>query len=187
MRRAGTGLLDWGGRITWTVADGRQGRRWRSMLTDDGVLVGSLLLETGLDGAIAKLELATSAGQLTIHPEGSMLHGNVVRPGGIEHVALSWPEGGVLLVVGTPATAAAAARQLEPRIGVGEGHTLPGVSIGVELAVAPTTFRVARLAERRWVFVAAATGDTLAVDLDQDGIPSLGDGDSWPLELDHAQ
>ena len=115
-----------------------------------------------------------------------MLHGNVARPTVLEHVALPWPERGLLLVVGTPATGAAAARLLEPHVGVGEGHTLPGVSIGVELAVAPTTFRVARLAERRWVFVVASTGDTLAVDLDEDGIPSLADGESWPLELDHA-
>ena len=32
------------------------------MLTDDGVLVGSLLLETRPDGSVAKLELATAAG-----------------------------------------------------------------------------------------------------------------------------
>ena len=186
MRRAGTGLLDGGGRITWTVADGRQGRRWRSMLTEDGTLVGSLLLETRPDGSVAKLELATAAGLLTLHPEGSMLHGNVARPTGLEHVALPWPARGLLLVVGSPATAAAATRLLEPHVGVGEGHTLPGVSVGVTLAVEPATFRVARLAERRWVFVAAATGETLAVDLDEDGIACLRDGDSWPLELDHA-
>ena len=63
---------------------------------------------------------------------------------------------------------------------------VPGVSIGVDLAVPPTTFRVARLAERRWVFVVAATGDALAVDLDADGIPILPEGDTWPLELDHG-
>jgi hypothetical protein len=186
VRRAGTGLLGSGGRITWTVADGRHGRRWRSMLTEDSMLVGSLLLETRPDGSVAKLELATAAGLLTLHPEESMLHGNVARLTGLEHVALPWPERGLLLVVGTPATAAAGARMLEPHVGVGEGHTVPGVSIGIELAVEPATFRVARRAERRWVFVVAATGDTLAVDLDDDGIPSLGDGDSWPLELDHA-
>jgi hypothetical protein len=186
VRRAGTGLLDRGARITWTVADGRRGRRWRSVLTEDGTLVGSLLLETRPDGSVAKLELATAAGLLTLHPEGSMLHGNVARPAGLEHVALPWPERGLLLVAGMPATAAAAARLLEPHVGVGEGHTLTGVSIGVELAVTPTTFRVARLAERRWVFVVPATGDSLAVDLDEDGIPSLADSDSWPLELDHA-
>ena len=186
MRRAGTGLLESGGRITWTVADGRQSRRWRSMLSEDGTLVGSLLLETRPDGSVAKLELTTAAGLLTLHPDGSMLHGNVAGSAGVEHVALPWPERGLLLVIGSPATAAAAARLLEPHVGVGEGRTFTGASIGVELGVVPTTFRVARLAERRWVFVVAATGDTLAVDLDDEGMPSLGGGDTWPLELDHG-
>ena len=84
---------------------------------------------------MGKLELATAAGLLTLHPEGTTLHGNVARPSGLEHVALPWPERGLVLVVGTPATAAAAARLLEPQIGVGEGRTLAGVSIGVELEV----------------------------------------------------
>ncbi len=154
------------------------------MLTDDGVLVGSLLLETRPDGSVTKLELTSAAGLLTVHPEGSTLHGNVARPTGIEHVARPWGERSLLLVVGTPATAAAAARLLEPRVGVGEGHTLPGVSIGVELAVTPATFRVARVADRRWRFLDAATGDGLAAVLDDDGVPVLADGDTWPLELD---
>jgi len=185
VRRAGTGLLDQGGRITWTVADGRQGRRWRSMLTDDGVLVGALLLETRPDGSVAKLELTTAAGLLTLHPEDARLHGNVARPDGLEHLALPWPERGLLLVVRTPATAAAAARLVERQVGVGEGHTLPGVTIGVELVVTPTTFRVVRGAERRWRFLDAASGAGLAVSLDDDGIPVLADAESWPLELDH--
>jgi hypothetical protein len=186
VRRAGTGLLHDGGRTTWTVADGGRGRRWRSMLTEDGLLVGSLLLETHRDGAVTKLELATAAGLLTLHPEGSRLHGNVARPTGLEHVTLPWPERGLLIIVGTPATAATAARLLEPHVGVGEGHTVMGVSVGIDLDVTPTTFRVARVADRRWVFVIAASGSALAVDLDEDGIPLLADGDSWPLELEHA-
>ena len=156
------------------------------MRTEDGLLVASLLLETRPDGSVGKLELATAAGLLTLHPEGSTLHGNVARPSGLEHVALPWPERGLVLVVVAPSTAAAAARLLEPGVGVGEGHTLTGVSIGLELAVTPTTFRVARLTERRWVFVVAATGDALAVDLDEDGIPVLAEADTWPLELDHG-
>ena len=135
------------------------------------------------DGRSTKLEAATAAGLLTLHPEGPTLHGNVVRPTGIEHVALPWAERDLLLVVATPVTAAVAARSLEPQIGVGEGHTLTG-EVGDDLAVTPTTLRVARLAERRWGFVLAATGDALAVDLDADGMPVLDDGDTWPLELD---
>jgi hypothetical protein len=156
------------------------------MLTEDGLLIGSLLLETHPDGRVTKLELTTAAGLLTLHPEGAMLHGNVARPTGLEHVALPWPERGLLLVVETPATAAAAARLLDPQVGAGEGRTLAGVRIGVDLAVTPTTFRVARLAAQRWVFVVAATGDALAVDVDDDGIPLLADRDSWPLELEHG-
>jgi hypothetical protein len=156
------------------------------MLTEDGLLVGSLLLETHPDGRVMKVELTSAAGLLTLHPEGSTLHGNVARGTGLEHLALPWSEQGVLLVVGTPATAAAAAQLLERHVGVGEGRTVAGVRIGVDLAVTPTTFRVARLAARRWVFVVAATGDALAVDLDDDGIPLLADRDTWPLELDHG-
>ncbi len=155
------------------------------MLTDDGVLVGSLLLEARPDGSVAKLELATAAGLLTLHPEGSTLHGNVARPTGIDHVALPWPGRGLLFVAGTLATAAAAARLLATQVGVGEGHTIAGVSVGVELAVTPTTFRVARVADRRWRFLDAASGAGLAVTLDDDGIPVLADGESWPLERDH--
>ena len=43
----------------------------------------------------------------------------------------------------------------------------------------------ARIADRRWRFLDAASGDGLAVVLDDDGIPVLDDGDCWPLELDH--
>src|SRR6185369_17189835 len=112
----------------------------------------TVLLETGHDGTVVKLEVATSAGLLTLHPEGSTLHGNVARPTGIEHVTLPWDERRLLLIVGTPATAAAAARLLEADLGVGDGQTRTGVSIDVGLTVTPATFRVARLAARRWRF-----------------------------------
>jgi hypothetical protein len=153
------------------------------MLVDDGQLVGALLLETLPDGTVTKLELTTAAGLLTVHPEGSTLHGNVARPGGMEHVALPWSAGHVLIVVGTPATAAAAACVLEPRIGVGEGHTVPGASIGSGLAVTPATFRVARVADRRWHMLDAGSGARLTVDLDADGVAILAGAVSWPLEL----
>jgi len=148
-------------------------------------VVSTLLLETGPDGGVAKLELATAAGLLTLHPEGSALHGNVVRPSGIEHVTLPWHDDAILLVAGSAETAAAAARQLESRVGVGEGRTLVGTSVGVELLVTPTTFRVARVSGQRWRFLAADTGAGIVVDLDDDGIPVLSDAAGWPLEIGH--
>ena len=147
-------------------------------------MVGALLLETAATGEVLKLELATAAGLLTLHPEDSTLHGNVVRPAGIDHVALSWSGEQVLLVVGTPATAAAAARMLDTRIGVGEGHTIAAVSVDVELTVTAATYRVLRPAPRRWRFVAADGSGETAVTLDEDGTPVLDAAQQWPLELE---
>lgn len=154
------------------------------MLVDDGLLVGVLLLETHPDGRLQKLELASAAGLLTLHPEATTLHGNVVRPTGMDHLSLPWSDDRLLLVVGTPATAAAAARRLEDRVGVGEGHTVAGVSVDVELTVRPATFRVVRPAPRRWRFLPADGGVETAVTLDEDWMPVLETAQRWPLELE---
>jgi hypothetical protein len=172
--------------VTWSVADGTRGRRWRSMLVDGGELVGTLLLETAPDGRLAKLELATAAGLLSLHPEGEALHGNVVRPGGMDHLALGWTPDDLLLVVGTPTTAAAAARTLVDRVGIGQGQTIRGVSVDLALVVRPATFRVARVGPRGWWFVTADSGQQTGVTLDLDGIPLLAEPLDWPLELHSA-
>ena len=184
-RRAGTGRLDNGGEVVWTAADGTRGRRWRSILVVDGTLVGVLLLEASPAGALTKLELASADGLLTLHPEHESLHGNVVRPSGVEHVTLPWRPGGLLLVGPSPATAGLAARRLASEIGVGEGCSITGALVGITLTVSPTTFRVARIGERRWRFVAADSGTETTVELDDDGLPLLPVRESWPLELDH--
>jgi hypothetical protein len=149
---------------------------------DRGALVGALLLETAPDGAFGKLELATAAGLITLHPEASTLHGNVVRPDGIEHVTLPWSPDELILVDGTPATAAAAARLLAQGIRVGEERALTGVAVGVALVVRRATFRVQRLGTERWRFARDDGGAETVVDLDEDGIPVLADGRTWPLE-----
>jgi hypothetical protein len=153
------------------------------VLVADGEMVGTLLLETTLYGRFAKLELATASGLLTLHPERDVLHGNIATPGGMTHVALPWSADAVLIVLGTPSTAAVAARSLEDRIGVGEGHTVAGVSVDVELDVRPATFRVVRAAERRWRFLPAHGGVETFVTMDEDGLPVLAEAEAWPLEL----
>ena len=67
---------------------------------------------------------------------------------------------------------------------VGDIVTRPAAPEVTELTIAPTTFRVARTAERRWRFLAADTGVGITVDLDDDGIPLLARAESWPLERD---
>lgn len=186
MRRAGSGLLPGGRRLTWTVADGRRGRRWRAITTSaDGRLAESLLLETAPDGTFRRLELATPAGLLTLHPDeaGEALHGNVVRPAGVEHVALPWSPGHAVLAGGSAVTGAVAALALSASVGVGEGRAVRAVEVGDGLAIRRATWRAARVGDRRWRLLAADGGAAVAVELDGDGIPSgLGEELGWPLE-----
>ncbi len=188
VRQAGTGRLPGGRRLTWTIADGTRGRRWRTITTTaDGRLLEALLLETTRAGAVAKLELATPAGLLTLHPEatGSMLHGNVVRPSGIDHVALPWSDEHILLAGASPVTGAVAATALTARVGIGEGTSVPAVDVGGRLVVRGATWRVARTGARRWRLLAADGGASLVVVLDDEGIPDGFDAaQTWPLELD---
>ncbi len=188
VRRAGTGRLPGGHRLTWTVADGRRGRRWRATTTSaDGRLVGALLVEVGTDGALRKIEVASPAGLLTLHPEvgEGTLHGNVVRPAGISHVTLPWTARHLLFAGSSPVTGAVAAAQLERELPAGQGSAIPAVEIADDLSIRQATWRVARVGERRWRLLAADGGPSVAVTLDDDGIPTaLEDAETWPLEVD---
>jgi hypothetical protein len=187
VRRAGSGRLEGGRRLTWTVADGSRGRRWRSATTSaDGRLALALLVEVSPEGLVRKLEVAAPAGLLTLHPDGRTLHGNVVRSSGIEHIALPWNEADLLLAGASPVTAAIAAAGLAARVGVGEGTGAGAVEVGEDLRVRRATWRVARTGERRWRLLAADGGASLALELDTDGIPVLESAAGWPLELGPA-
>jgi hypothetical protein len=114
-----------------------------------------------------------------------MLHGNVVRPSGIEHVALPWSPGHALLAAASPVTGVVAAAWLSRRIGVGEGDRFPAVEVGDDLAIRRATWRAARVADRRWLLLAADRGVSVTVTLDDDGAPAgLEDAAGWPMEVD---
>lgn len=187
-RRAGSGRLTDGRLVTWTVADGRRGRRWRSATSGaDGRLVQALLLEIAPDGRVSRLEVAGPAGLLVLHPDPdeSTLHGNVVRTSGVEHVALPWSPAHVLLVGSSPVTAVVAASRLARDVGVGEGASIPAIEVGEDLSVRRATWRVARVGPRRWWLLAADGGARVAITLDLDGVPTdLGEARSWPMELE---
>lgn len=162
LRRAGHGRSGDGRLVTWSVAEGRRGRRWREIVrTGEGsAIVSSLLLEVDPDGRFSHLELSTAAGLLTLHPEGDgTLHGNTVTANGVQHlVALPWDpdraialEGSVVCGAAAAANAATASDQLR---------------IGLDLSL-----------ERR-------DGPSAAVRLDADGLPMLLDGATWALETD---
>ena len=66
--------------VTWTVAEGRKGRRWREVVARGADVVHALLLETDPNGRFSHLELARADGLWTFHPEvDGTLHGNHVR------------------------------------------------------------------------------------------------------------
>lgn len=189
-RRAGTGRLPGGRRLTWSAADGRRGRRWRAVTTSaDGRLVQDLALEVDPAGAVLKLEIASAAGLLTLHPEpgSGALHGNVVRATGVEHVTLPWSPGHLLMAGASPVTGVVAARQLASVVGVGEGDTVPAVEITDDLTIRRATWRVARVGERRWRLLAADGGPSVAVEVAGDGTPAgLDEAESWALEASGA-
>jgi len=104
LRRAGRGTSADGSIITWSVAEGRRGSRWREVRADDGAVISSLLLELDPRRRFSHLELATAVGLLTLHPEGDgSLHGNAVEATGVRHVvAVPWQPDDLLLVAGSP-------------------------------------------------------------------------------------
>lgn len=171
VRRAGSGRLDDGTDVVWSVAEGRKGRRWREVRSRDGVVISSLLFETFPDRRFAHMELSTAAGLLTLHPEpDGTLHGNAVRAAGIEHVAgVPWPDGALLIVDGSPLALAAAAWAVQGGGGERAARERPVVAIDPALGVRPATVPADGLARHP---------------IDGDGLPILGGGRTWPLELD---
>jgi hypothetical protein len=185
LRRAGVMGLPAGRRLAWTMAAGQRGRRWRAAVTGaDGHLAEALLVETDAAGALSRLELTTAAGILTLHPAGTplRLHGNVVRPGGVEPLAFDWSPAHALFAGASPITAAIAAAGPAAVAGVGEGRTVAAVEIGPGLVVRAATWRVAHTGVDRWRMLAADGGASLLLVLDPDGLPTGDDAASWPLE-----
>lgn len=190
LRRAGVQTLPGGRHLTWSVAEGIRGRRWRGAVTGaDGELAEVLAVETGPSGALTRLEMTTAAGLLTLHPAGSpvRLHGNVVRAGGVEPVSLPWSPAHALFAGASPLTAAVAAGGPAVVAGVGEGRTIRAVEIGPGLVVREATWRIAHTSPTRWRMLAADGGPSLLLVLDTDGLPAGDEAASWPLEDAAAQ
>ena len=162
VRRAGHGRAPDESIVTWSVAEGGRGRRWREVVrTGEGVR-SSLLLELDPDGRFSHLELSTAAGLLTLHPErDGTLHGNTVTGAGVGHViAVPWDRDAVVLLDGSTICHAAASGG---PLGI---RATDALRIGLDLSLAR----------------GAATIDPAVISVD--GLPALADGASWPLEQD---
>lgn len=159
LRRAGVGQAPDGATVTWSVAEGRRGRRWREVVAIDDGIRSSLLLELDPDGRFSHLELSSAAGLLTLHPEADgTLHGNAITRGGIEHVrGIPWHRDRAIELEGSIVCAAAAIRPDGARATT---FLRIGLSLGLET--------VADAADRSFVT--------------DDGLPRLAGGRTWALE-----
>ena len=155
LRRAGSGTLPDGTLVTWSVAEGARGRRWRWALASGTKLVHVGLIELDAEGRFLRLELETGAGMLTLHPDPDRrsVHGNIVRPDGVEPVALDRSDDDALAIHGDPFGSALL------------GARGRGWIVGPDL----------RLHRDDGAVVAALR-------LDERGVPGLDEPQEWPLE-----
>jgi len=181
-RVAGSGELTDGSIVTWTVAEGRRGRRWREVIVLDGAPVQALLFETDGTRRFSHLELARADGLWTFHPEtDGTLHGNQVTANApVRHVQ-GWPfaTGAVLLIEGSPIAAAALAWGRAGSVAPGGSVEVAGVVIGRDGRldrVDRTT--LARLDATHW-----RVGEGMPFEVDVDGLPVLANGRRHPLEV----
>jgi hypothetical protein len=162
LRVAGTGRAPDGATVTWSVAEGRRGRRWREAVARDRAVLHSLLFELDTDGRFAHLELTTPAGLLTLHPEGDgTIHGNAISAAGIAHVrGLPWGPDDAILIE----------RSVVCQLVAGQWQLARGLdSLGV-VRVAPDL----SLSRERTTIELAPVDDR--------GLPALEDSHRWPLE-----
>jgi len=182
--RRGGQLTEPDGRVvTWSMAEGSRGRRWRWSVVDRrGVLVSAHTVELDPDGRFASLESAAAGGLLTLHREADgngswSLHGNRIAERGIDHLTVPAPAPEVVLVGSGAIAAAIASRGLAE-----DARTADVVEVGDDLGV-----RIAEASIRRpgagSVEIRTGVG-VRRVSLDDDGLPARDDpsSTSWPLE-----
>jgi len=159
LRRAGRGRLPHDDVVLWSVAEGKQGRRWRWMHeVYQGLMGPSGMLELMPDGRLGRLELADIGGILTFHPEpdGQSAHGNIVTKDGVKPIETAWRPDWRVGIIGDPFASAVA------------GWAGSGLVI---------TFQ-------DWIVwrEPGAHDDVVALACDERGIPILDDAQEWPLE-----
>ncbi|MGH2475663.1 MAG: hypothetical protein ACRDIL_10395 [Candidatus Limnocylindrales bacterium] len=173
-----------GGQLIWTAAEGARGTRWREATEIGGVLVRSVLLEVSSAGRMTRLEVTTVGGLLTLHPDPdeSAIHGNVVGPDGVRHLAFGWSPDHDLLLVGSPASAGVALRRQARTVDVGASAWLELLRIDDALDPRPVRWSFTRTSSTAWHLRSEDGSDERRWTLDADGDPELPDAVIWPLE-----
>jgi hypothetical protein len=178
-----------GARLTWSVADGRRGRRWRAVSTIGGTITHTVLLEVDPAGRPSRLELTTPVGLLTLHPSADQreIHGNVVTSTGegVRPLGFAWGAEHDLEVVGRPLATAVGLWRRSAILPVGDVTDVDVLAIGPALDVVPGQRRFERLSETRWRVTPSGagggSGPSFELEIDADGLPVA--GIRWPLEV----
>jgi hypothetical protein len=183
VRRGGRASTLDGASITWTQAEGARGTRWRESIVSERGLTRSVLLEVSAAGRPTRLEVTTGAGLLTLHPEAdeSAIHGNVVGPDGVRHLAFDWSPAHELLLLGSPASAAITLGRLASELAVGESRTLDVLRIDDGLDPRPAQWTARRTDERAWQLRSLDGDEERLVSFDASGRPVLPGAVEWPL------
>lgn len=189
VRLAGHGIDRLGRAVTWTIADGERGRRWREAtagtdLADgaSGGLAHAVTLETGHAGQWLRLEVAAAAGLLSLHPDrDGSINGNVVSEGGVRHIAKGVVEPPLVDVRDSLVAETALCRALERQVAAGEGSTVSVVRVLPTLDVEVAQLQVMRTDARTWELT--DTDGIRTVSMGDRGAPVTSDaGAKWPLE-----
>ncbi len=188
VRRAGRLALADGGIVLWSLAEGRNGRRWRWNRAGPTGLLEVGLLEIAASGSCARLELSSPSGLMTIHPEpgeGSA-HGNVVSDQGVAPIRIAWTAIHDIAVAGSPVPRLAVAHALRSAVGVGETTVRTTVIVDARLALLGRRETWTRTGDTQWVVRDADDPDTAEqiVTVGADGLPLgiEGSAPSWALE-----
>jgi hypothetical protein len=189
VRLAGYGIDRLGRAVTWTIADGERGRRWREATAGSGTADGAsgglahaVTMETGHAGQWLRLEVAAPAGLLSLHPDrDGSINGNVVSGAGVHHVALGVVQPPLVDVRDSLVAETALCRALERQVAAGEGSTVSVVRVLPTLDVEIGELQVMRTDARTWELTDADGIRT--VSMGDRGAPVTSDaGAKWPLE-----
>jgi hypothetical protein len=180
IRRGGRFAGDAGRTVTWSVADGSRGRRWRWIVVDRrGTLLIAHTLETDAEGHFMRLESSTAAGLLTLHREpDASIHGNRISERGIDHLAVEAPAPAAILIGATDLSVAILAASTDLPMGQVAIDVLEVLDdLGVRIATATIRF------EGDGTWQVRTNRQARRARLGADGLPA-GDEDSsnWPLE-----
>lgn len=150
-----------------------------------GGSIVATLLELDPVGRWTRLEIASSAGLLTLHPDpaGASVHGNTVTPDGMRHHAIPWTPEHRLILPGSIVGLATLAASLTGTVGVGETSDVAGLAVDPWLHVDEVAIEAARPAADRWrLAIAGEVPDEIR--LDGRGWPIVAGAAEWPLEIE---